>query len=82
MYYSPNTTSRRRVTCQSHTAGQHATEAFYDLNKHGVLDQPQYKRLAIGTVKDEESLVVPPAPGMYAIDGERVSILSNLPFER
>lgn len=39
-------------------AGQDATEAFYALHRHEVLQRPQYARLQIGTVKGEESVVV------------------------
>ncbi|GJE96570.1 acyl-CoA dehydrogenase NM domain-like protein [Phanerochaete sordida] len=38
--------------------GQDATEAFYALHRHEVLQRPQYARLQIGTVKGEESVVV------------------------
>lgn len=38
-------------------AGQDATEAFYGLHKHEVLERPQYKRLQIGTIKDEQSVI-------------------------
>ena len=48
-------------------AGQDATEAFYGLHKQEVLDRPQYKRLVIGTVKDEESLIAPPGPGEVSL---------------
>ena len=50
-------------TRRLHPAGQDATEAFYGLHKQEVLDRPQYKRLVIGTIKDEESLIAPPGPG-------------------
>jgi len=46
-----------------HAAGQDATEAFYGLHKQEVLDRPQYKRLVIGTIKDEDSLIISPGPG-------------------
>lgn len=34
--------------------GQDATEAFYGLHLHEVLERPQYKRLVVGTVRDEK----------------------------
>lgn len=34
--------------------GQDATEIFYGLHRHEVLDKPQYQRLVIGTIKDEK----------------------------
>lgn len=49
------------------SAGQDATEAFYGLHKQEVLDRPQYMRLVIGTIKDEESLIAPPAPGEISL---------------
>ena len=39
------------------TAGQDATEAFYGLHRHEVLDKPQYKRLQIGVISDEKSVI-------------------------
>ncbi|KAJ3532050.1 hypothetical protein NM688_g7483 [Phlebia brevispora] len=38
--------------------GQDATEAFYSLHRHEVLQRPQYARLAIGTIAGEESVIV------------------------
>ncbi|KAF7795985.1 hypothetical protein EIP86_007154 [Pleurotus ostreatoroseus] len=38
--------------------GQDATEAFYSLHRHEVLQRPQYQRLVVGTVEGEESLIV------------------------
>ena len=67
MHHLPNTACRWRLTRQFHTAGQDATEAFYGLHKREVLDRPQYKRLVIGTVKDEESSIAPPAPGEISL---------------
>ncbi|PSR72941.1 hypothetical protein PHLCEN_2v11178 [Hermanssonia centrifuga] len=37
--------------------GQDVTEAFYALHRHEVLQRPQYQRLQIGTIKDEESVI-------------------------
>ena len=53
----------RPLTPRLRIAGQDATEAFYGLHKQEVLERPQYKRLVIGTIQDEESLIVPPGPG-------------------
>lgn len=57
------TAPRCRLTFRPHAAGQDATEAFYGLHKQEVLDRPQYKRLVIGTIQDEESLIASPGPG-------------------
>ena len=38
-------------------AGQDATEAFYGLHRHEVLERPQYKRLQIGSIKDEKPVI-------------------------
>jgi len=45
------------VLIDEEVAGQDATEAFYGLHKHEVLERPQYKRLQIGTIKDEQSVI-------------------------
>ncbi|TFK72936.1 peroxisomal acyl-CoA-dehydrogenase [Pluteus cervinus] len=37
--------------------GKDATEAFYGLHRHEVLLKPQYKRLQIGVVENEESVI-------------------------
>jgi hypothetical protein len=51
-------------------AGKDATEAFYGLHRHEVLEKPQYKRLQIGTVKDEK-------PAIYArVEGA----ISDVPY--
>ena len=45
---------------QSHACslgGQDATEAFYGLHRHEVLERPQYKRLQIGTIQGEKSVI-------------------------
>ena len=36
------------------TAGEDATEAFFGLHRHEVLERPQYARLQIGVIVDEE----------------------------
>jgi hypothetical protein len=38
-------------------AGKDATEAFYGLHRHEILEKAQYKRLQIGTLKDEKSVI-------------------------
>ena len=38
-------------------AGQDATEAFYGLHRHEVLERPQYKRLQIGVIEGEKSVI-------------------------
>ncbi|KAF9223837.1 acyl-CoA dehydrogenase NM domain-like protein [Gyrodon lividus] len=38
-------------------AGQDATDAFYGLHRHEVLERPQYKRLQIGTIKGQKSVI-------------------------
>ena len=39
-------------------AGQDATEAFYGLHRHEVLEKPQYQRLQIGVIEGEEPQIV------------------------
>jgi hypothetical protein len=51
-------------------AGQDATEAFYGLHKHEVLEKPQYKRLQIGVIEGEKSV----------IHGRIVGELSKVPY--
>lgn len=46
-----------------YTVGQDATEAFYGLHRHEVLERPQYARLQIGTIKDEKATIVSKVPG-------------------
>jgi hypothetical protein len=38
-------------------AGQDATEAFYGLHRHEVIEKPQYKRLQIGVIGGEQSVI-------------------------
>jgi len=66
-YHSPTPTFWRPLTRRPRTAGQDATEAFYGLHKQEVLERPQYKRLVIGTIQDEEPLIVPPGPGAASL---------------
>ncbi|THH28855.1 hypothetical protein EUX98_g5336 [Antrodiella citrinella] len=50
--------------------GQDATEAFYGLHRHEVLERPQYKRLQIGVIEGEE-------PQLYGkVNGE----ISEVPY--
>ncbi|KAJ7719030.1 acyl-CoA dehydrogenase/oxidase [Mycena maculata] len=44
-------------------AGKDATQAFFGLHRLEVLQRPQYARLQIGTIRDEESVIKAPAPG-------------------
>ncbi|KZT07676.1 acyl-CoA dehydrogenase NM domain-like protein [Laetiporus sulphureus 93-53] len=43
--------------------GQDATEAFYGLHRHEVLEKPQYARLQIGTIAGETGQLLKPEPG-------------------
>ncbi|KAH9945261.1 peroxisomal acyl-CoA-dehydrogenase [Epithele typhae] len=43
--------------------GGDATEAFYGLHRHEVLERPQYKRLQIGVIEGEEPQVEGRIPG-------------------
>ena len=51
-------------------AGQDATDAFYGLHRHEILERPQYARLQIGTIKGESSVMQARTPGQ----------LSKVPF--
>ncbi|KAJ6505938.1 peroxisomal acyl-CoA-dehydrogenase [Mycena vulgaris] len=55
------------VLSDEEVAGQDATEAFYSLHRSEVLDKPQYKRLQIGVIQGEESLIKPPVPGQLSL---------------
>ncbi|KAI0078779.1 acyl-CoA dehydrogenase NM domain-like protein [Panus rudis PR-1116 ss-1] len=46
--------------------GQDATEAFYGLHRHEVLERPQYQRLQIGTIKDEKPVIIARATGQLS----------------
>jgi hypothetical protein len=48
-------------------AGQDATEAFYSLHRAEVLEKPQYKRLQIGTIQGEASVIRAPIPGQLSL---------------
>lgn len=45
------------------TAGQDATDSFYSLHRHEVLEQSQYKRLKVGTIAGEQSVIRWRVPG-------------------
>ncbi|KAI9568284.1 acyl-CoA dehydrogenase/oxidase [Boletus coccyginus] len=45
------------VLLDEEVAGQDATEAFYGLHRHEVLERSQYKRLQIGTIQGEKSVM-------------------------
>lgn len=50
--------TRRGSLIRYSPAGQDATEAFYALHRHEVLQRPQYARLVVGAVAGEESVIV------------------------
>jgi hypothetical protein len=43
--------------CFNFSAGQDATEAFYGLHRHEVLERPQYQRLQVGTIKGQQPVI-------------------------
>jgi cytochrome b involved in lipid metabolism len=45
------------VLLDEEIVGQDATEAFFSLHRHEVLERPQYQRLQIGTVQGEKSVI-------------------------
>ena len=47
-------------------AGQDATEVFFGLHRHEVLLKPQYQRLQVGVIKDEESEIVAQEAGQLS----------------
>ncbi|KAJ7903585.1 peroxisomal acyl-CoA-dehydrogenase [Mycena olivaceomarginata] len=47
-------------------AGQDATEAFFALHRQEVLEKPQYKRLQIGVIAGEQSVIKAPVPGQIS----------------
>ncbi|KAH0585435.1 hypothetical protein H2248_008676 [Termitomyces sp. 'cryptogamus'] len=51
------------VLLDAEVAGKDATEAFYGLHRHEVLERPQYKRLQIGVIAGEESKIYGRIPG-------------------
>ncbi|KAA1467460.1 acyl-CoA dehydrogenase NM domain-like protein [Dentipellis sp. KUC8613] len=58
------------VLLDDEVAGQDATEAFYGIHRHEVLERPQYARLQIGVIKDEQSV----------IHGRVVGQISKVPY--
>ena len=60
----------RAVLVDSAVAGQDATDAFYSLHRHEVLERPQYARLQIGVLRGEQSVIT----------GRLVGGLSSVPF--
>ncbi|KAH9957398.1 acyl-CoA dehydrogenase NM domain-like protein [Russula dissimulans] len=60
----------RAVLVDSAVAGQDATEAFYGLHRHEVLERPQYARLRVGVLRGEKSVIV----------GRVVGGLSGVPY--
>lgn len=48
------------------SAGQDATEAFFALHRQEVLEKPQYKRLQIGVIAGEQSVIKAPVPGQIS----------------
>ncbi|RXW21046.1 hypothetical protein EST38_g4814 [Candolleomyces aberdarensis] len=58
------------VLLDAEVAGQDATEVFYGLHRHEVLEKPQYQRLQIGVIADEKSV----------IHGRIVGELSKVPY--
>ncbi|KAI0034579.1 acyl-CoA dehydrogenase NM domain-like protein [Vararia minispora EC-137] len=48
-------------------AGQDATEAFYGLHRHEVLERPQYQRLQIGVVSGEQPRLHGRVPGALSL---------------
>ncbi|ETW83102.1 hypothetical protein HETIRDRAFT_433781 [Heterobasidion irregulare TC 32-1] len=58
------------VLLDGEIAGQDATDAFYGLHRHEILERPQYARLQIGTIKGESSVMQARTPGQ----------LSKVPF--
>jgi hypothetical protein len=47
----------RAVLVDSEIAGHDATEAFYGLHRHEVLERPQYARLQVGVIRGEKSVI-------------------------
>ncbi|KAI0303609.1 peroxisomal acyl-CoA-dehydrogenase [Multifurca ochricompacta] len=60
----------RAVLVDGEVAGQDATEAFYGLHRHEVLERPQYARLQIGIIRGEKSVIT----------GRIVGGLSGVPY--
>ncbi|KAI9457128.1 peroxisomal acyl-CoA-dehydrogenase [Russula earlei] len=60
----------RAVLLDGAVAGQDATEAFYGLHRHEVLERPQYARLHVGLLRGEKSVIT----------GRIVGGLSRVPY--
>ncbi|KAI5988790.1 acyl-CoA dehydrogenase/oxidase [Pisolithus albus] len=45
------------VLIDEEVAGKDATDTFYGLHRHEVLERPQYKRLQVGTIKGQKSVM-------------------------
>ncbi|TFY74076.1 hypothetical protein EWM64_g9936 [Hericium alpestre] len=58
------------VLLDDEVVGQDATESFYGLHRHEVLERPQYARLQIGVIKGEESVM----------HGRQIGQVSKVPF--
>ncbi|ETW83018.1 hypothetical protein HETIRDRAFT_474137 [Heterobasidion irregulare TC 32-1] len=51
------------VLLDGDVAGQDATETFYGLHRHEVLERPQYARLQVGILRGEKSVILGRIPG-------------------
>ncbi|KAH9043419.1 peroxisomal acyl-CoA-dehydrogenase [Lactarius hengduanensis] len=60
----------RAVLVDGEVAGQDATEAFYGLHRHEVLERPQYARLQVGVVRGEKTVIT----------GRLIGGLSKVPY--
>ena len=60
----------RAVLVDGAVAGKDATEAFYGLHRHEVLERPQYARLQIGVLRGETSVIT----------GRLIGGLSTVPY--
>ncbi|KAH6913048.1 acyl-CoA dehydrogenase [Coprinopsis sp. MPI-PUGE-AT-0042] len=58
------------VLVDAEVAGRDATEAFYSLHRHEIIEKPQYKRLQIGVIGGEKSV----------IHGQIAGELSKVPY--
>lgn len=62
--------TRSTLSVNFYAAGQDATEVFYGLHRHEVLERPQYKLLQIGTIQGEEPEIL----------GNVAGALSKVPY--
>jgi cytochrome b involved in lipid metabolism len=60
----------RAVLLTANVAGHDATESFYGLHRHEILERPQYARLQIGVLKGEKSVIT----------GRVIGGLSEVPY--